>query len=95
MLDSALFSPLQTFDSEELYPSVIAKIARIAYGIISNHPFVDGNKRMGTYIMLILLELNHINVNFDDNDIVQIGVEVASGKMSYKVLLNIIIDNLK
>jgi len=41
MLESALASAFQTFGGEDLYPSVTAKIARIAYGIIRNHPFID------------------------------------------------------
>ena len=49
LLDSALSSPFLTFDSKELYPSMVAKIARIAYSLVCNHPFVDGNKRIGIY----------------------------------------------
>ena len=54
MLDSALYVAFQTFDGVEFYPSTAAKIARLAYGLICNHPFVDGNKRIGTYAMLVL-----------------------------------------
>jgi death-on-curing protein len=55
----------------DLYPSTAAKIARIAYGLVSNHPFVDGNKRIGTYAMMVLLELNHIDADFSDDDIIE------------------------
>ena len=58
MLESALSASFQTFDGLELYPSTAEKISRIAYGLVRNHPFVDGNKRIGTYVMAILLELN-------------------------------------
>lgn len=95
LLDSALSAPFQTFDNSELYLSVTAKIARITYNLICNHPFVDGNKRIGTYVMLILLELNHIEVDFSDYDIVRIGTKLASGKMSYEQLLNIILSRSK
>ena len=91
MLDSALASPFQTFDGVELYPSTAAKIARIAYSLVCNHPFVDGNKRIGTYVMLVLLELNRIEVNFTDEDIIYIGLELATGKMSDKQLLDLIL----
>jgi len=47
LLESALFSPFQTFEGKELYSSTAAKIARIAYSLVNNHPFVDGNKRIG------------------------------------------------
>ena len=92
LLDSALSAAFQTFDGLELYPSIAAKIARIAYALISNHPFVDGNKRIGTYVMLVLLELNHINVDFTDDDIIKIGIETASGKMTDTQILNLILE---
>ena len=95
LLDSALSAPLQTFDGIELYTSIIAKIARIAYSLVCNHPFVDGNKRIGTYVMLVLLELNHIEVDFSDNDVIRIGLELAAGKMNYPKLLELILAHTK
>ena len=47
MLDSALANPFQSFGGEELYPSVQAKAAQLCFGIVKNHPMVDGNKRLG------------------------------------------------
>jgi len=94
MLDSALATAFQTFDGKDLYPSTAAKIARIAYGIVRNHPFLDGNKRIGTYVMLVLLELNHMEADFSDDDIISIGLELASGKMDDKQLLEYILDRL-
>jgi len=90
LLESALSSPFQTFDGVELYPTVIAKIARIAYSLVRNHPFVDGNKRIGTYVMLVLLELNYININFTDDEIIHIGLKLADGTMEYQQLLDMI-----
>jgi death-on-curing protein len=95
MLDSALSVAFQTFDGIELYPSTVAKIARIAYGLVCNHPFIDGNKRVGTYVMAVLLELNQIEVVFTDDDIIRIGLELASGKMSDKQLLDLILERSK
>jgi death-on-curing protein len=95
LLDSALSAPFHTFDGIELYPSVAAKIARIAYGFVCNHPFVDGNKRIGTYLMLVLLELNHVEADFSDDDVVRIGLELASGEMSDRQLLELILARTK
>jgi len=95
LLDSALSASFQTFDGVELYPSVTAKIARIAYGLVCNHPFLDGNKRIGTYVMMVLLELNHIEVDFTDDDIIHIGLELANGKMNDKKLLDLILERSK
>jgi len=94
LLDSALTSSFQTFDGFELYPTLVTKIARITYNIVCSHPFVDGNKRIGTYVMLVLLDLNHIEVDFPDNDIIRIGLELASGKMDYKTLADLILESM-
>jgi len=50
MLESALSAPFHTFDGMEFYPSTTAKIARLAYSLVCNHAFIDGNKRIGTYV---------------------------------------------
>jgi death-on-curing protein len=94
-LESALASPFHTFDGAELYPSAAAKIARIAYGLVCNHPFADGNKRVGVYVMLVLLELNHIDADFSDDDVIRIGLELASGRMSCARLLELILARAK
>lgn len=92
LLDSALSASFQTFDGRELYPSTVAKIARITCDIIRNHPFVDGNKRTGIYVMMILLELNDIQTAFTDDDIIRIGLDIADGKMDDKQLLDLILN---
>lgn len=58
MLDSALSNPFQSFGNEELYPSIQAKAAQLCFGIVKNHPMIDGNKRLGAHIMLVFLALN-------------------------------------
>ena len=93
MLESAVAAPFQTFGGVALYP-VTEKIVRIAYSLVCNHPFVDGNKRIGTYVLLILLGLNGIDVDFTDDDIVHIGLSLAAGKMSYKQLLYFVEEHI-
>ena len=63
LLESALESVYQTFGGQELYPSVIEKGARLGYSLISNHAFVDGNKRIGMLVMLVFLEINGVRIN--------------------------------
>lgn len=87
LLDSALESCFQTFDGIELYPSKEEKAARLGYSLISNHAFVDGNKRIGMYIMLTFLEVNGIRLNSTDTEVLEAGLDVASGKMDYDALL--------
>jgi death-on-curing protein len=62
MLDSAIESAFATFDGKELYPTKEEKAARIGFSLVSNHAFVDGNKRIGVYIMLTFLEVNGIHM---------------------------------
>ena len=93
LLDSALESAFQTFDGQELYPSKEEKGARIGYALISNHAFVDGNKRIGMYVLLTFLEVNGIRIYPSEEEVVRVGLEVASGKMKYEELLEWILEN--
>lgn len=93
LLDSALESAFQTFDGAELYPTKEEKGARIGYALISNHAFVDGNKRIGMYVLLTFLEVNGIRIHPTVDDVVRVGLAVASGEMKYDELLEWIYDN--
>ena len=88
LLDSALESVFQTFGGQELYPTKEEKGARLGFTLISNHAFVDGNKRIGMYVMLTFLEVNGIEIDCTDSDIVEAGMALASGAMRYEGLLN-------
>ena len=88
LLNSALEGAYATFDGAELYPSKEEKAARIGYTLIVNHAFVDGNKRIGMYIMLSFLEVNGIKMLPSNADVVQAGLGVASGSMKYDDLLS-------
>lgn len=87
LLESALESAFSGFGSTEFYPTKEEKGARLGYALISNHAFVDGNKRIGVYVMLTFLEVNGIRLCYTDEDIVKIGLGVADGSMSYENLL--------
>ncbi len=80
LLDLALNSPFQTFENEELYPSIQSKAARLCFSLISNHPFNDGNKRIGILAMLVFLDVNQIMIDCSDEDLIDLGLGVASGK---------------
>ncbi|MBQ9716929.1 MAG: type II toxin-antitoxin system death-on-curing family toxin [Clostridia bacterium] len=93
LLDSALESAFQTFDGAELYPTKEEKGARIGYSLVANHAFVDGNKRIGVYVMLIFLEVNGIRLHPSVEDVARVGLALASGTMGYEELLEWIYDN--
>ena len=86
LLDSALENAFATFDGIELYPSKEEKAARLGFSLVSNHAFVDGNKRIGIYIMLTFLEMNGIRLHCTDEEIIHIGLSIASGSMNYEDL---------
>lgn len=93
LLNSALESAFQTFDGQELYPTKEEKGARIGYALISNHAFVDGNKRIGMYVLLTFLETNGIKIRPTVDDVARVGLAVAAGDMQYEDLLEWIHDN--
>ena len=88
LLKSALAAPFQSFGDTDAYPSLQQKAARLGYGLIKNHPFVDGNKRIGTHAMLVFLVLNGIELEYDQNELTAIILSVASGESNYADLLN-------
>ena len=93
ILDSAVNSPFMTFDGEDLYPTIQHKAAQLAFFIISNHTFIDGNKRIGLHVMLIFLELNGVTLKYTQNELIKIGLMLADGNMTVKDLLLWLIDH--
>lgn len=87
LLDSALEAAYATFDGKELFPTKEEKAARIGVGLISNHAFVDGNKRIGMYVLLSFLELNGVYIEASESEIIDTGFSVAQGTMKYEQLL--------
>jgi len=87
LLESALENVFAGFGDQEFYPSKEEKGARLGYTLISNHAFVDGNKRIGMYVMLTFLEVNGIRLECTNEEVVHAGLSVAAGSMSYEDLL--------
>ena len=87
LLESAIENIYATFDGVELYPSKEEKAARLGFSLISNHAFVDGNKRIGIYVMLSFLELNGIKIWASNEDVVNLGLSVADGSANYDDIL--------
>lgn len=87
LLDSAINAPFQSFGGSELYPTLLEKAARLGFGMIKNHPFVDGNKRIGTHTMLVFLELNHQELQYTDEELIDLILGIAASKYDEKHLL--------
>ena len=95
MLDSALANPFQSFGDEELYPSIQAKAAQLCFGIVKNHPMVDGNKRLGTHVMLVFLALNGYELSYTQKELSDTIIDLASGKIGAEDILQWIISHQK
>ena len=93
LLDSALESAFATFGGQELYPTKEEKGARLGFALISNHAFVDGNKRIGMYVLLTFLETNGIKIRPTNEEVARVGIAVAAGEMKYQDLLDWILEN--
>ena len=93
LLESALSAPFQSFAGEDMFPSVQQKAARLAYGLIKNHPFVDGNKRIGAHAMLVFLAINGIELEYEQSELSDIFLAVAAGTCEYENILQWILDH--
>lgn len=81
MLESAINKINQTFDGQDLYDGVIRKISVTSFSLIKNHGFVDGNKRIGVAVMLLLLRLNEIRIIYTQEELVEVGLRTAEGRI--------------
>ena len=93
LLDSALAAPFQTLEGQPAFPTVQQKAARLGIGLIMNHPFVDGNKRIGAHVMLTVLAMNGIELTYTQQELYETILKVASGEASFETLLNWILDH--
>ena len=83
---SALSQPNGTFDGNELYPTLEAKAAALCFFLVSNHPFVDGNKRVGHAAMETVLLLNGFEIDASIDEQEELILSVASGRASRETL---------
>ncbi len=93
LLDSALNAPFQSFGETDVFPSLQQKGARLGYGLICNHAFVDGNKRIGTHVMLVFLALNGIELEYTQEGLSDMVLGVASGELQFEDMVKWIIKH--
>lgn len=75
-------------DGEMLYPTLQAQATRLRYGLVENHPFADGNKRIGAHAMLIFLALNGVELEYNQQELIDVILSVAAGKIDFEEFLN-------
>lgn len=88
LLESAVFGVNAGFEDIEQYPTAEEKAARLAYALVENHAFVDGNKRIGMLAMLMTLALNEVVLQYTQTELIELGLGVASGLIKYDGILN-------
>ena len=93
LLESALNAPFQSFDGIDVFPSIQQKAARLAFGLIKNHAFIDGNKRIGVHTMLVFLALNKIELDYTQDELSDTVLKIAAGKLDFEDLLQWILKH--
>ena len=81
-LESALAQPLMTFGGNNLYPTLVEKASALAFSLIMNHPFVDGNKRIGHAAMETFLVLNGFEISSTVEEQEGVILKLAAGELS-------------
>ena len=94
-LEAAVSAPMQTFDGKELYPTDLEKIARLGFGLASNHAFVDGNKRIGAMMTQLLLKWNGYDLTLRSGELADMVSAIAAGTAKEKDLLDWISKHLR
>ena len=93
LLESALAAPDMEFGGVSFFPTREEKAARLGYGIMTNHAFIDGNKRTGCKLMLMYLALNGVRIECSQQDVIDVGLGVSNDRMTYEDLLQWIHDH--
>ena len=87
LLESALNVLFSSFEGVELFPTLLEKAARLAFGLVNNHPFIDGNKRIGIMAMQVMLQMNGIVFCCNNDELVELGLSIAKGELKYEDIL--------
>ena len=95
LLESALARPFQTFDKKDLYKTPIEKSAALLESIITNHPFVDGNKRFGYVIMRLFLMDEGLDIEATEDEKYNFVIAIAKGAFKYPDICKWIKNYLK
>lgn len=95
LLDSALEAPFQSFAGVDFYPSIPEKAARLCFGLVQNHAFVDGNKRIGTHVMVMFLRLNGYRFNASNEEVADFVLKVSKGLADTYEITRWILKNIE
>ena len=88
LLDQSINSPFHTFGGQYLYPTLQTMAAHLAFSLVKNHPFLDGNKRIGILAMMVFLKINNLPIVSTDDELETLGWGLADGSITEAELLN-------
>ena len=94
LLDSAVNAPFQSFDGNDFFPTVTDKAVRLCIGLVRNHPFIDGNKRIGALALLTNLDLNKYQFRISNAELSSVILDLAAGKINDEYLLQWVMDRI-
>lgn len=94
-LESALSRPHQTFDNNELYPSVIEKAASLLESILTNYPFIDGNKRTGYVLLRLYLLQQKYDITASPDNKYEFVINIATGTLKFDRIVSWLKSNTK
>ena len=94
LLDSAVNAPFQSFDGNDFFPTVTDKAVRLCIGLVRNHPFIDGNKRIGALALLTTLDLNKYQFRISNAELSSVILDLAAGKINDEYLLQWVMDRI-
>ena len=95
LLDLSVESAYQTFDGKYLYKNVVSQAVHLGYSLVMNHPFIDGNKRIGAHAMLITLYINGLEMDYSQDELIDTIMGIASSKLSEEDLLVWVENHIK
>ena len=88
LIESALNRFHASFGGEELYPSIEEKAAATACGLVQNHGFIDGNKRIGAAVLLLILKMNKVALQYTQQELIDIILDIACSKADVAELVS-------
>lgn len=91
-LDASIQAPHASMKGRDIYDSALEKGAILGYLLISNHPFIDGNKRVGLLAMLMFFKFNGVELKYSDQEMITLIMKVASGQMDFRDMFKVIKD---
>lgn len=95
LLESAVYRPQASFGGQDFYPDLFGKAAALGYSLIKNHPFIDGNKRVGFEAMRLMLRLNGHDVKASEKGKFDFVIKIAAGKLKEQAIADWLKQNSK